>query len=148
MATYVFNKKAHLDYEVLEKFEAGIELLGHEVKSVKNSHGSFEGARVLIRGGEAFLIGATIPLYQPGNAHAGYETDRNRKILLTKKEIAELYGAASQKGQTIIPISMYSKGKKIKIEIALVRGKKKYDKREDIKKRDIQRDIAREYSTR
>ena len=90
MPTFVHNKKAHFDYEFLQKFEAGIELLGHEVKSVKNSHGSLDGARILVRGGEAFLVGATIPLYQPNNAVSAYQTDRTRKLLLTKKEIAEI----------------------------------------------------------
>jgi SsrA-binding protein len=148
MPTFVHNKKAHFDYEILRKFEAGIEFLGHEVKSVKNSHGSLDGARILVRGGEAFLVGASIPHYQPNNAVVGYQTDRTRKLLLTKKEIYELAQAEGQKGLTIIPISMYPKGKKIKAEIAIVKGKKKYDKREVIKKRDIERDVAREYSTR
>jgi len=148
MPTFVHNKKAHFDYEILEKFEAGIELLGHEVKSVKASRGSLDGARILVRGGEAFLVGATIPLYQPNNAVTAYQIDRTRKLLLTKKEIAEIAQAEGQKGLTIIPISMYLKGKKIKIEIAIVRGRKKYDKREVIKKRDIERDVAREYSAR
>jgi SsrA-binding protein len=148
MPTFVHNKKAHFDYEMLQKFEAGIELLGHEVKSVKNSHGSLDGARVLVRGGEAFLVGCTIPLYQPNNAVTAYQIDRTRKLLLTKKEIAELAGAEGQKGLTIIPVSMYQKGKKVKIEIAIVKGKKKYDKREVIKKRDTERDLAREYSAR
>ena len=132
----------------MEKFEAGIELLGLEVKSLKASHGSLEGARVIVRGGESFLVGASIPLYQPNNAHAGYQTDRTRKLLLTKKEIADLSRAEGQKGLTIIPISVYLKGRKIKMEIAIVRGKKKYDKRETIKKRDVERDLAREYSAR
>ena len=148
MPTFVHNKKAHFDYEFLQKFEAGIELLGHEVKSVKNSHGSLDGARILVRGGEAFLVGATIPLYQPNNAVSAYQTDRTRKLLLTKKEIAEIAQAEGQKGLTVIPISMYQKGKKVKMEIAIVRGKKKYDKREVIKKRDTERDIAREYKAR
>ena len=146
--SFVHNKKAHFDYEFLQKFEAGIELLGHEVKSVKNSHGSLDGARILVRGGEAFLVGATIPLYQPNNAVSAYQTDRTRKLLLTKKEIAEIAQAEGQKGLTVIPLSLYAKGKKVKIEIAIVRGKKKYDKREVIKKRDTERDIAREYKAR
>ncbi|MCK9351209.1 MAG: SsrA-binding protein SmpB [Candidatus Paceibacterota bacterium] len=148
MPTFVHNKKAHFDYEMIEKFDAGIELLGHEVKSVKSSHGSLEGARVLVRGGEAFLVGASIPLYQPNNAVSAYQTDRTRKLLLTKKEIAQIARAEGQKGLTIIPISMFGKGKKIKVGIAIVRGKKKYDKRETIKKRDTERDIAREWKAR
>ena len=148
MANLVYNKKAHFDYEVMQKFETGIELLGHEVKSIKNSRGSLDGARVLVRGGEAFLVGVTIPLYQPNNAVSAYQTDRTRKLLLTKSEIAELARAEGQKGLTIIPISMYLKGKKIKVEIAIVRGKKKYDKREVLKKRDSERDISQEVTRR
>lgn len=140
----IFNKKVSFDYEIMEKFEAGIELLGLEVKSVKEKHGHLDGARVLVRGGEAFLVGASIPAFQPQNAHAGYDSDRNRRLLLTKKELHDLAQIEGKKGLTIVPISMYNKGKKIKVEIAIVRGKKKYDKRETIKKRDTERDMARD----
>lgn len=141
------NKKARFDYEVLETFHAGIELLGLEVKSLRMGRGSLEGARVLVRGNEAYLVGATIPPYQANNLEGGmvgYEADRTRRLLLTKKEIAELSGSGSQKGLTIIPFSYYNKGGKIKLDIAVVRGKKKYDKREAIKKRDTERDVMRE----
>ena len=140
----IFNKKVSFDYEIMEKFEAGIELLGLEVKSVKEKHGHLDGARVLVRGGEAFLVGASIPAFQPQNAHAGYDSDRNRRLLLTKKELHDLAQIEGKKGLTIVPISMYNKSKKIKVEIAIVRGKKKYDKRETIKKRDTERDMARD----
>ncbi|MCX6738926.1 MAG: SsrA-binding protein SmpB [Candidatus Parcubacteria bacterium] len=141
----IFNKKVSFDYEILEKFEAGIELLGLEVKSVKAKHGHLDGSRVLVLGGEAFLIGASIPTYQPQNTPKGYEPDRNRKLLLTKKELIDLAQIEGKKGLTIVPVSLYQKGRKIKVEIAVVRGKKKYDKRETIKKRDVERDMAREY---
>lgn len=137
------NKKAHFNYEVLDKYEAGIELFGLEVKSVKLGRGSLEGARVIVRGDEAFLIGATIQPYQPGNTPKDYVQDRTRRLLLTKRELKELIGKEQERGLTIVPISMYNKGRKIKLEIAVVRGKKKYDKRESIKKRDIERDIGR-----
>jgi len=140
----IFNKKVSFDYEIMEKFEAGIELLGLEVKSVKEKHGHLDGARVIVRGGEAFLVGASIPAFQPQNAHAGYDSDRNRRLLLTKKELHDLAQIEGKKGLTIVPISMYNKSKKIKVEIAIVRGKKKYDKRETIKKRDTERDMARD----
>jgi SsrA-binding protein len=143
MAHYAENRKARFDYEIQEKFEAGIELLGSEVKSVRGGQMSLEGAFVIIRGGEAFLINANIPPYQPKNAGADYDPLRNRKLLLTKKEIAELAGSGKNKSLTIVPISVYNKGRKIKVEIALVKGKKKYDKRESIKKRDTERDIRR-----
>lgn len=140
----VHNKKAGFDYEILEKFEAGVEFLGFEVKSVKMKRGSLEGARIIVRGGEAFLIGASIPAFQPKNAPASYEADRTRKLLLKKGEIRRLADAEGQKGLTIIPLSMYNRGRKIKAEIAIVRGKKKYDKREVIRKRDSEREMARE----
>jgi len=148
MATLAYNKKATFDYEIVDKYEAGIELLGLEVKSVKANRAHLEGARVLVRGGEVFLVGTTIPPYQQGNTAADYAPDRNRRLLLTKKQIIELSHIEGKKGLTIVPLSLYIKGRKIKAEIAVVRGKKKYDKRETIKKRDTERDIAREYSAR
>lgn len=137
------NKKAGFNFELLERIEAGIELLGSEVKSIRNSRGSLEGARVIVRGGEAFLVGADIPAYQPNNAPKGFDAKRNRKLLLSKKELAELAGYEGKKGLTVVPISMYNKGNKIKVEIAVARGKKKTDKREKIKERETKRDIER-----
>jgi SsrA-binding protein len=138
------NRKAYFNYEILEKIEAGIELLGFEVKSLKNGQGSLEGAHVTVRGSEAFVINMQIPPYQPANTPKEYDPLRNRRLLLTKKEISDLAGAEGQKGLTIVPISVYNKGRKLKIEIAIVRGKKKYDKRETIKKRDTEREIRRD----
>jgi len=143
MAHYAENRKARFDYEILEKYEAGIELLGTEVKSVRGGQMSLEGAFVIIRGGEAFLINANIPPYQIKNAPKDYDPLRNRKLLLTKKEIAELARSEKNKSLTIVPISVYNKGRKIKVEIALVKGKKKFDKRETLKKRDTDREIRR-----
>ncbi|SRR3989338_490562 len=143
MATYADNRKARFDYEILEKYEAGIELLGVEVKSVRGGRMLLEGAFVIVRGGEAFLINAYIPPFQPQNVFADYDPLRNRKLLLTKKEIAALAGSERNKSLTIAPIALYNKGKKIKVEIALVRGKKKRDKREDIKKREVGRELRR-----
>ena len=143
MASYAENRKAKFDYEILEKYEAGIELLGTEVKSIRSGKMSLEGAFVIVRGGEAFLINANIPPYQPKNTPKDYDPLRNRKLLLTKKEIDELVGSEKNKSLTIVPISVYTKGRKIKIEIALVKGKKKHDKRESIKKRETEREIRR-----
>ncbi len=143
MANYAENRKARFDYEILEKYEAGIELLGTEVKSIRSGKMSLEGAFVIVRGGEAFLINANIPPYQPKNTPKDYDPLRNRKLLLTKKEIDELVGSEKNKSLTIVPISVYTKGRKIKIEIALVKGKKKHDKRESIKKRETEREIRR-----
>ena len=145
MANYAENRKVRFDYEILGKYEAGIELLGMEVKSIRNGKMSLEGAFVIIRGGEAFLINANIPPYQPNNVLKDYDLLRNRKLLMTKKEIATLAGSEKNKSLTIVPISVYNKGRKIKVEIALVKGKKKQDKRESIKKRETDREIRREY---
>ena len=141
------NKKAHFNYEILQKMEAGIELLGFEVKSLKKGQGSLKRARVGVRGGEVFVFSMHIPPYQPNNTPEGYEPERSRRLLLTKKEIGEIEKAEGQRGLTIIPLSVYNKGKKVKIEIAVVRGKKKYDKREVIKKRDTERDIRRQFKS-
>ena len=148
MASYADNRKARFNYEILEKYETGIELIGAEVKSVRASQISLEGAFVIIRGGEAFLINVNIPPFQPKNAPKDYDALRNRKLLLTKKEIAELADSEKNKSLTIVPISVYNKGRKIKVEIALVKGKKKLDKRETIKKRETDREIRREYKER
>ena len=140
------NKKVGLNYEIMEKREAGIELVGTEVKSLRNNHGSLSGAYVTIRGGQAYLINAHIPPYQEKNTPTSYDPYRERKLLFRKKEIAELVAEGNKKGLTIVPISVYSKGPKIKLEVALVRGKKKHDKRETLKKRQVDRDIARDFA--
>lgn len=138
------NKKVHFDYEILERYEAGIELLGTEVKSLRAKHGSLEGAHVVVRGGEAFLIGATIQPYQAGNTDKSYDPTRNRRLLLTRDEIIKLGHLESLKGLTIVPVVVYNKQRKIKVEIAVVRGKKTHDKRETLKKREHERDVMRE----
>jgi len=148
MAHYAENRKARFNYEILEKYEAGIELLGVEVKSVRGGRMSLEGAFVIVRGGETYLINSSIPPYQPKNAPKDYDPLRNRKLLLTKKEMSRLAGSEKNRSLTIVPIAVYNKGRKIKVEIALVKGKKKYDKRETIKKRDTDREIRREYKGR
>ena len=141
------NKKAHFDYEILEKLEAGLELLGREVKSLRNKQGSLAGSRALIRGGEAYLVGMTITPYQTKkgpNQPDGGTVQRMIKLLLTKKEINYLAGKAEEKGLTIIPLNIRASGKKIKAEIGLARGKKKFEKKEKIKKRDTEREMRRE----
>jgi SsrA-binding protein len=148
MAIFINNRKASFHYEILETFEAGMELLGFEVKSLRGKKGSLEGAHVTIRGGEAYLIGMHIPPYQPANTPEEYDPARNRRLLLTKKEIGRLSGIERQKGLTIVPISVYNKNKKLKIMIAVARGKKKHDKREILKKRDAERHIARTLKNR
>lgn len=137
------NRKARFNYEILETFEAGIELLGFEVKALRGGKGSLEGTHVTVRGNEAYLIGMHIAPYQTGNTPKDYDPVRNRRILLKKKEIEELQKTESKKGLTIVPISVYSKGKRIKLSLATVRGKKQFDKRESIKKRETDREIRR-----
>lgn len=139
----VENRKALFSYEVLEKLEAGIELFGHEVKAVRGGMASLAGSYVIVRGGEAFLVGATISPYQAGNVPKDYDPGRNRKLLLNKDEIDKLAGSATREGLTTVPISMYNKGSRIKVEIALARGKKKHDKRATIKQRESDREIER-----
>ena len=148
MVNYAENRKAHFNYQIVEKYEAGIELLGTEVKSIRHNQMSLEGAFIVMRGGEAFLINANIPPYQLKNAPADYNPMRNRKLLLTKKEIMELASYEKNKSLTIVPISVYNKNRKIKVTIALAKGKKKVDKRETTRKREIDREIRREYKGR
>lgn len=143
MSNYLDNPKARFDYEMLERYDAGIELLGFEVKSVRNGRGSIAGSHIIVRGGEVFIVGMRIDPYQPGNTAPEYVADHTRKLLLTKKEIMELEEADAKKGLTIVPLSLYNKGGKIKVSFAVARGKKQFDKRETIKKRDTDRDLRR-----
>jgi len=140
----ISNKKAHFNYEILDTYASGIELFGYEVKSVKAGQGSLEGSHVTVRGGEAYIVGMFIPPYQPANTPKEYDPYRLRKLLLNKKEIEELGKIETKKTLTIVPISVYNKGSKVKVDIATAKGKKKFDKRETLKKRDTERDVARE----
>jgi len=137
------NKKAYFNYEILEKFEAGISLIGQEVKSIKMGKMNLIGAYVVLRNNEVFLIGAKVPAYQPKNAPKDYDPQRTRKLLLRKSEIKYLIGKSRQKGLTMIPLMIYTRKGKIKIEFALAKGKTKIDKRETIKKREVEREIRR-----
>ncbi len=142
-ANFAENRKAYFNYEILEKITAGIQLLGFEVKAVKAGHMSLDGAYATIRGGEAFLIGSTITPLQPKNVPAYYDAKRNRKLLLTKKEIRRLSGTENQDGLTIVALSVYNLSHKLKVELGLARGKKNKDKRQSIKKRESAREIER-----
>jgi SsrA-binding protein len=138
------NKKAYFNYEILEKFEAGISLIGQEVKSLKTRGVNLAGSYVILKGEEVFWVGTHIPPYQPKNAPPDYNPERERKLLLKKSEINYLIGKSKQKGLTLIPLKLYTtKSGKIKLEFALARGKKKIDKRELIKKREVEREIRR-----
>jgi SsrA-binding protein len=142
------NKKARRDYEFIEKYEAGIELFGFEVKALRAKMGRLEGAHITLRGGEAFLLNFQLPPYQAPNTPESYDPERPRRLLLTKKEISRLTGLERQNGLTIIPLTVYNKGSLIKLEIAVAKGKKKRDKRETIKKRDTEREIRRDLKRR
>lgn len=145
MAVFAENRKAHFNYEILETYEAGIELFGFEVKAVKAGMASMPAAYAIVRDGEVYLLNVHIPPYQKNNTDTLYDPERTRRLLLKKKEIKEL---ADQKKLTLVPLSMYSKGRRIKVELALARGKKLHDKRETIKKRDLDREMSREYTDR
>jgi len=143
---YSENKKAYYDYEVLEKFEAGMVLFGQEVKSIKTGHINLAGGYVTLQGEEPYLVGIKIPPYQPNNAGADYPEGRERKLLLNKKEIGYLVGKTKIKGFSLIPLKIYENNGRIKLEFGLARGKRKYDKKEKIKKRDVDREVNRELS--
>lgn len=143
MNSYIQNKRATFDFEILKTYEAGLVLHGFEVKAVRAGKGSLKGSHVLVRGGEALLVGASITPYQPANAPKNYHLERNRTLLLSAKEINELDLKTNTERLTAIPIRLYNSGRKIKLEIALARGKKKTDKRETIKERETKRDIER-----
>lgn len=136
------NKKAALRYSVLETFSAGIELQGSEVKALRAKQGSLDGARVVVRGGEAYITGMTIPPYQTANTSKEYDPERPRRLLMKKSEIAELLNAESKKGLTTVPIKVYNNNY-LKVQVAVVKGKGKADKREDLKKKDAMREIER-----
>ena len=145
MATLIRNKQISHDYKILEEFEAGFVLNGQEVKTIKSGLGSLRGAFVSIKDSSAYIKKMHILIYSKASTQSkqNYNPDRDRRILLKKKEISYLIGKTNQKGLTIVPISVYTTRRLIKVKIALVKGKKKFDKRETIKQRDTQRRILR-----
>ncbi len=147
MTTLAENRKARFDYEILDTFEAGLVLSGAEVKSIKNGRMNLTGSYLNFHDGELYLIGAFIAPYQPKNQPTDYDPSRSRKLLLRKKEIISLIGKIKPKGLTLMPLKAYTKGRRIKLEFAVARGKKQYDKREVIAKRETARKIERELKT-
>jgi len=138
------NKKAYFNYEILEKFEAGVVLIGQEVKSLKTKGVNLAGNFIILKNEEAFWVGANISPYQPKNAPSNYNPERPRKLLLKKSEIKYLIGKSQQRGLTLIPLKLYTtKSGKIKLDFAIAKGKKRFDKREQIKKREVERKIKR-----
>ena len=139
----IANKRAFFDYQILEKFEAGINLYGAEVKAVRLGHADLTGSHVRIMGSEAYLINAKIFPYQYARPE-NYDEQRTRKLLLHKSEIISLKSKTEGQNLTLVPLSMYTTKSFIKVEIALGKGKKQYDKKESIKKKDIQREVEQE----
>ena len=148
MKTLAENKKAYFNYTILEKFEAGLVLLGTEVKSIKLGRINLAGSYVVFKDEELYLIGANVPPYQPKNAPADYESERSRKLLLQKSEIKKLIGKTKQRGLTLIPLKVYTKNAKIKLEFGIAKGRKKFDKKDLIKKRETDREIEKELKLR
>lgn len=139
------NKKAFFDFEVLEKFEAGLVLRGFEVKAIKTGRINLTGSHIIIRQNEAWLVGASVPPYQPKNTPESYDPQRTRKLLLSKDEIKRLTGRIQEKGLTLTPLSVYTNHGKVKLEFALARGKKLHDKRQKISERESRRRIQRAF---
>jgi len=137
------NKKAFFDYEILEKIEAGLKLTGQEVKSAKAGQINLKGTFVTFHNGEAYVTNMHINKYKAAGPMPDYDPTHSRQLLLRKKQIAYLQAKSHEKGLTIMPLSVYTKGRLIKIEIAVARGKKLYDKRESIKNRELKRELDR-----
>lgn len=145
--TIANNKKAYHDYFILEKFEAGIELFGTEVKSLRLGKCSIKEAFVQVKNGEVFLVHMHISPYEQGNIF-NRDPLRTRRLLLHKAEIRKLASQTKEKGFTIVPLSVYLKGSLVKVEIGLAKGKKNYDKRHDIAAKDMQREARRDFKIR
>ena len=138
----VENRRARHDYNLLERYEAGLVLTGTEVKSLRDGRATLQQAYADVRGEEVWLVGAHIAEYAQGNVH-NHDPDRDRKLLLHKREIASLIGKVRERGFTLVPTRMYWKHGRAKVEIALAKGKELHDKRRDIAKRDAERQMAR-----
>jgi len=141
------NRKAYHDYHVLESYEAGLVLTGTEVKALREGRANLKDSHARIKSGELFLYNMHIGLYSHGG-YANHDPLRARKLLLKKKEITRLIGKVEERGNTLVPLKLYFKDGKAKVELALVKGKKLYDKREDIKRRDAAREMDREFRDR
>lgn len=136
MSDYASNPRANFDYEIVDTMEAGVILKGYEVKAIKTGRASIKGAYARIMNGSPVLIGANIAPYQPANTPEKYDPQQDRKLLLSKKQIDTLIGLSKSAGLSLVPIKLYDKRGKVKLLIGIAKGKKKYDKRETIKKKD------------
>jgi len=143
MTTLAVNKRANLDYDISERFEAGLVLRGYEVKAVKTGHISLKGSFITVKQNELYLTNANIPLYKHAGAIANYDPTAPRKLLLHKREIAYLIGKSRTEGLTLVPLRVYTKRSLLKLEFGIGKGRKKIDKREIIRKRESERRIQR-----
>jgi len=146
MKILALNKKATFDYQIIETYEAGLVLFGYETKPVRAGQANLKGAYISFKvneknNNEAYLVSAYIPLYKRAGKKEEYNPERHRRVLLKKKELDYLVGKKQEKGLTVIPIKLYTKNSFIKLELALVKGKKAFDKREDLKKKDTDKYI-------
>lgn len=144
--TIATNRKAYHDYHIQETFEAGISLLGTEVKSLREGRANLKESYAIIKDGEVFLFNCHISPYSHGNIE-NHDPLRTRKLLLHKKEISKLWGRISQQGLTLVPLKIYFKGGRAKVSIGLAKGKKQYEKRESIKENEAKREIDRHMKT-
>lgn len=145
MPTLSENKQARLDYESLQEFEVGLELLGHEVKSIRGGYMKLKGAFVKIIGGQLVLLNAFIPKYEKATVGvASYDPYRTRRLLVNQKELKKMFTALETKGYTLIPRAVYTKGRLIKLSVAIARGRKQHEKRDVLKKRALDRDLKRD----
>ncbi len=142
------NRKAYFNYEILETFEAGIELKGFEVKAIKSGKASLVGAFALIRGEEAWITNMSVSPYQPKNTPPEYDPNRTRRLLLNKKEIGYIAGKMKSDRLTLVPIKLYNKGGRVKVLLGLARGKRQYEKRAKIQKREVKQSLRRTLKTR
>lgn len=146
MKILALNKKAIFDFQIIKSYEAGLVLFGYEVKTIRAGQANLKGAYISFKvnknnNNEAYLVSSYVPLYKPAGQIEKYDPERHRQILLKKKELDYLVGKKQEKGLTVIPIKLYTKNSFIKLEIALVKGKKDFDKREDLKKKDTDKYI-------
>lgn len=148
MPTLAINRKGKFDYECLEEFEAGLALTGQEVKSIREGGAKIDAGHIVIRGGRLWLIGANIAPYKRASTHEDYDPMRDRQLLMHAKEIRYLTGKLGEKGLTAVPISLYTRGNRIKVGFWLARGKKTHEKKQKLKERDIDRDTKRYLSGR
>ena len=142
----IINKQARFNYEILNRYEAGLVLRGYEVKSLKDGHANLRGAYISLKPTpkpELWLVKAHVSRYKCAGAMPNYDPERPRKLLIKKKELSSIIGKMEQKGLTLIPIKMYTIRNLVKLEFALARGKKKYEKKADMKKKDVETEIRR-----